>query len=254
MLADNPSVLPRFLAPDLHGGERAITLDQEETHHLVHVLRLRRGERARVFDGDGHEWEGLVSSLDKRGAVIDELRPVTPLPEPRVRVTLFAAMLRGPAMDALVRDAAMLGASAIVPVFTEHCSVSRKASATPHHADRWRRLAVAGSKQSGRSVVPAIGTPEPLDVALSRCRHGVRLLLVEPTASAGTVGRIDELGARARREGATLAMGPEGGWAPGEIRHAMEAGFRAWSLGHQVLRAEAVPVAALSVLRYAWEA
>ena len=250
--ADNPLVLPRFHAPDLQPGSTAVTLETEETHHLVHVLRLKRGAVARVFDGEGHEWEGSVASLDKRGAVIDELRPVPALAEARVAITLVAGILRGAAMDVLVRDAAMLGAVSIVPVHTDYSSESRRAPAQAAHLARWRRIVIGACKQCGRAVVPSLGGPESFADALKR-PTGVKLILVEPTITMEATQRLEDLGMRARSEGATLAIGPEGGWSPAELDMAARGGFHPWSLGSQVLRAESVPVAALSIARYAWE-
>ena len=249
---DNPGVLARFYAPSLLPGSACVTLDADETHHLAHVLRLARGASARVFDGRGHEWEGTVASLDRRGAVLDGLRPVTPLPEPRVAITLIAGLLRGAAMDALVRDAVVLGVRDVVPALTERSSVSRRGDAVAALAARWHRLAVAACKQCGRASMVGIHPPEPLATALDR-PAGVALVLVEPTAQADALRRLEDVGPRAREAGATIAIGPEGGWSKAELESAARAGFRPWSLGSLVLRAEAVPVAALSVARYAWE-
>ncbi len=244
-------MLPRFHAPDLASGATSVTLDRDETHHLVHVLRLTRGAPARVFDGRGGEWQGRVASCDKRGAVLDALEPVTPLPEPRVRVTLVAGLLRGAPMDLLVRDAVMLGVSAIVPAFSEHTVFPRRRDAAP--VERWRRIVVTSCKQCGRAVVPPVEPPCPLPEALAR-PAGVKLMLTEPAAAAGSRDRIDDLAARARDAGALIAAGPEGGWSSGDLAIGATAGCLRWSLGTQVLRAEAMPLAALSVARYAWEA
>jgi 16S rRNA (uracil1498-N3)-methyltransferase len=233
-------------------GASSVILDGDETHHLVHVLRVRRGAPARVFDGEGHEWEGHVESLDRRGAVLDGLRPVAALAEPAVAVTVIAGLLRGAAMDTLVRDAVTLGARAIVPAHTEFSSVSRRADALASLVARWRRIAIGACKQCGRAVVPDLVPPEPLAAALRR-PAAVRLILVEPTSGLAALRRIEDLAARARDGGAAIAIGPEGGWGPADLERASQAGFLAWSLGTQVLRAEHVPVAALAIARYAWE-
>jgi 16S rRNA (uracil1498-N3)-methyltransferase len=245
-------VLPRFYAPALQPESARVALDADESHHLAHVLRLTRGAAARVFDGRGHEWEATVASLDKRGAVLDGLRPVTPLGESRVAITVIAGLLRGAAMDTLVRDAVVLGVRHVIPALTEHSSVSRRADAAAGLTARWHRLAIAACKQCGRASMPEIHPPEALAAALDR-PAGVALILVEPTAQVDAIHRLEDVGPRAREAGATIAIGPEGGWTRAELESAARAGFRPWSLGSLVLRAESVPVAALSIARYAWE-
>jgi 16S rRNA (uracil1498-N3)-methyltransferase len=49
-----------------------------------------------------------------------------------------------------------------------------------------------------------------------------------------------------------VLLGPEGGWTDDERRLALDAAWRAASLGPQILRAETAGVAALAVLTAAW--
>jgi 16S rRNA (uracil1498-N3)-methyltransferase len=48
-------------------------------------------------------------------------------------------------------------------------------------------------------------------------------------------------------------IGPEGGWDERELSAADANGVRLISLGHRTLRADAVPIAALSVLNFLWD-
>ena len=52
----------------------------------------------------------------------------------------------------------------------------------------------------------------------------------------------------------SLAIGPEGGWTADEVAAASAAGWHAWTLAPVTLRAEQMALAALSVVRYAWDA
>jgi 16S rRNA (uracil1498-N3)-methyltransferase len=47
-----------------------------------------------------------------------------------------------------------------------------------------------------------------------------------------------------------LIIGPEGGFAEGEIARAQEAGCKSITLGPRILRTETAAIAALSVLMY----
>jgi 16S rRNA (uracil1498-N3)-methyltransferase len=52
--------------------------------------------------------------------------------------------------------------------------------------------------------------------------------------------------------GATVFIGPEGGWDRQEVKDALTRGVTLVTLGRRVLRADAAGAAALAVLRYAW--
>lgn len=245
-------MLPRFHAPQVSETDTRVTLDAEQSHHMTRVLRLREGDTVRVFDGRGREWEGRVTRADRREAEVGALAPVAPLPEPEARITLLCAVLRGAAMDTLVHDATMTGAAAIAPVWSERVSVARREDGLRGARARWQRIAIAAARQCGRATVPEISEPAPLATAIEGARWGVRLWLAEPTLDVGATRRIDGLASSAHERGAVVAIGPEGGWTPAEVEAGKAAGFVPWSLGPLVLRAESVPLAAMSVLRYAW--
>jgi 16S rRNA (uracil1498-N3)-methyltransferase len=89
-----------------------------------------------------------------------------------------------------------------------------------------------------------------LETALAEAR-GLRLVLVEPAIAAAGGPSLDDV---SRPEAATVFVGPEGGWAPEEVSRARDAGAILVNLGARTLRADAVPIVALSILLYAWEA
>jgi RsmE family RNA methyltransferase len=96
-----------------------------------------------------------------------------------------------------------------------------------------------------------VHAPAPLPEVLGRPAPGVsRLVLVEPSAATG-VTSVTALG-KARPGAAVLLVGPEGGWAAGEVEAAAAAGWTAVSLGPRTLRAVSVPVVALTALSVVW--
>lgn len=241
----------RIYAPAATGPD-LVEIDGDEAHHLVHVLRLGRpGCEVRVFDGRGHEWRAAVVAAGRRSARLRLFEPVTPAAEPPVQTLLALGILKAEGMDQAVRDAAMLGVSAIQPLVTRRTVVPARAA--PALVARWRRVAIASVKQCGRAVVPHIAEPADLDGWLARPVPGVRLVLAEPSLGTGDRVSLAGLAPRAQAEGAVLAVGPEGGWSPDEMARLASAGFLRWSLGARTLRAAAAPCAALAILLYAWE-
>lgn len=247
----NPCVAARFYLPGFDGDASEATLPAEESHHLAHVMRLAPGAEVRVFNGHGGEWVATVSGIARTGATLRIGEPVQAAPECAVSIVLGQALLKGDHVDAVIRDATMLGAAAVWPLRTAHTVVSRRAGDAREVA-RWQRVAVASAKQCGRAVVPVIRPVSPAEVAFGAEPNGVRLLLVEPAAGVAAVSRVEPLAEQARRHGVLVLVGPEGGWHADEVARATTAGFVPWRLGTITLRADAVAVPALAVLRYAW--
>src|SRR3954468_6955698 len=148
----------RFFAPALDPGDETITLPREEAEHLTRVLRLGVGDTVAVFDGRGHEGLPRCAAAAARDVRLTLLSRVQPSEEWSVRLTLAQAVLKGEKMDDVVRDAVMLGVSAIQPLVTRRTDVTVAALIRGARVERWRRVAIASAKQSGRAVLPEILT------------------------------------------------------------------------------------------------
>jgi 16S rRNA (uracil1498-N3)-methyltransferase len=243
-------VLPRFHVPDLDPAAARVALPPDEAHHLAHVLRLGAGDEVEIFDGRGSLWRAKVVEAGKRGVAVAPLRPALPAREARVRMVLAVAVLKGQKMDAVVRDAVMLGAAAIQPLVTARTDVSLSALRRGDRVERWRRIAVASVKQCGRAVVPTVHEPLAFRHYLSLAGAGTRIMCVEPSVAdwVPPIGEIpDEMPASA-----DVLVGPEGGWTIEEVTAASEAGVLLASLGSRTLRADAVPLVALTALLARW--
>jgi len=242
----------RFFAPTLDPGDETVLLPREEGEHLARVLRLGVGDTVAVFDGRGHEWLARVVSAVRRDVRVQLVSRVEPAAEPHVSLTLAQAVLKTDKMDDVVRDAVMLGASAIQPIVMRRTEMTVAALMRGARVERWRRVALASVKQSRRAVLPDVRMPLTFDTFLDEPPPALRLMLVEP-AAASSAERLSALQHDASPPAdACLLVGPEGGWTAEECDMAAARGARLITLGHRTLRADAVPVAAISVLQFLW--
>ena len=247
----------RFFAPALDPGDETVTLPREEAEHLTRVLRLGVGDTVAVFDGRGREFLARVAAAVRRDVRVQLISRVEPAEEPAVRLTLAQAVLKTEKMDEVVRDAVMLGVAAIQPIVTKRTEVTVAALLKGARLDRWRRVALASVKQSRRAVMPEIRTPLTLETYLDEPPAAMRLMLVEPRTSVASPSPETREPLSALRNAplpadAAVLIGPEGGWTEEECRAAHEQGVRLVTLGHRTLRADAVPIAAISVLQFLW--
>jgi 16S rRNA (uracil1498-N3)-methyltransferase len=238
--------LPRFHVPDLDASARVARLPADEANHLTRVLRLGAGDEVAVFDGRGHEFRARVAAAARDAVEVELLDGIVPAPEPRVPITLVQAVLKRDKMDDVVRDATMMGVTAIEPVITAR-TIARQ---TGRETERWSRVAIASAKQCRRATVPPIASPRPFEEWLATQAHGSPLMLIEPSAASG-----DETSLRLLEHHATgsiaLLVGPEGGWTDEERERAFAGACLPVTLGGLTLRADAIPIAALAVVRFA---
>jgi len=242
--------LPRFYVPEARSGHKTVVLAADEAHHLTHVLRLGRGADVSVFDGAGREWAGCVASVGKRAVTIALGDPVTPVPEPVVRVTLGMALVKNDQMDAVIRDATALGVAAIAPLTSAHVTVPARAWKGEAARDRWQRVAVAAAKQSRRAVVPEIAAVASFEAAIAAAGEATVLICVEPARAAAPWSWTR--GQSPPPASALVLVGPEGGWSEGEVALASSRGAEMIALGPRTLRAELASAVALSALWSRW--
>lgn len=246
----------RVYISDVPDGEVRLEVTGDDLHHLARVVRVRVGDEVSVFDGRGREWRALVDAVGRQTVQLRLDGEVTPVAEPPVAVTLAIGVLKGDQMDAVVRDATVMGVSTIVPLVTDHVSVSHRAWRDDGARARWERVAIAAAKQCGRAVVPAIAPVTSFDQVWTAAvgEPAVTLACIEPAAATadGTAYTRTEWQVLPRPASALLLVGPEGGWSSAEVTKMAERHVYPVSLGPRTLRAEAVPAVAMTMLWAAW--
>jgi 16S rRNA (uracil1498-N3)-methyltransferase len=223
-----------------------VVLDLEETHHLSRVLRLAVGARVVVCDGRGRAAAGVVGVLGPEGAVLSlEEEVFTPAESP-LHVTLGLALAKGEAVEQVVRQATEMGVARLLP-FVSTYSEKITAERAGRRLSRWQRQAQESLKSCQRLYLPEISPVQDFSAVVQGAEE-VKLLCYEEERGGGLAVCLG----RSRPAGVRLLIGPEGGFTPGEVGQARDAGFRVVSLGPRRLRVKTAALAALAILQYAW--
>jgi 16S rRNA (uracil1498-N3)-methyltransferase len=233
-----------YSAPETFAGN-LVTLDDEEAHHALSVLRLRIGDAASVFDGHGREFMATVAELSKRRVLLslgDELDGEFESP---LNLTLAAALLKADKFEWVIQKAVELGVTRIVPLVTEHTEIGAVRAVSENRLVRWRRIALDATKQCGRRVLTTLSEPVGFDHALTTSESEVNVFFAERGAGPWRDGDRTP-------KSATAFIGPEGGWSGQETAMADEVGCHLVTLGPRVLRAETASVLAVGLLQSDW--
>jgi 16S rRNA (uracil1498-N3)-methyltransferase len=241
----------RFYAPGL-AIDREMQLPEDESRHLARVLRLRPGDEIAVFDGEGREAIAHVETVAPRRVTVRATAYRSPAPEPGVAITLGQALLKSDKMERVIRDAVMLGATAVQPFVSGRTDVPHAAVRSGVRQNRWERTVISSVKQCGRAVVPPVLETRAFDELVGAGSASMKVMFVEPDNQAATVREMASLEGEPPRD-ALILIGPEGGWNPEEVQKAASAGVTLVTFGRRTLRADAAGAAAIAILQYIWK-
>lgn len=238
--------MTRFYVPSDFIVKDVIHIRGREAHHARDVMRLKVGDEIIVFDGTGKEYVGMVDVIGKDD-VTAKINKTIRKQVDIFRLALAQAIPKLNKMDFIVEKATELGVERIIPIITKRTIVQIDAAKARPKIDRWKKLAIEASKQSGRVTIPEINEIESFEDSLTHTKDYE--LAIIPCLREGPEKSKDILKNKAIKS-AILYIGPEGDFTEDEISAAKAKGAKPVSLGKEVLRSETAAIAALSILNY----
>jgi 16S rRNA (uracil1498-N3)-methyltransferase len=221
-----------------------IELDEDSSHYIRTVLRLKKATDLILFNGMGYEYQCRLLDVHRKAVVVSVGSQIQRSVESPLNITLGLSISRGDRMDFSVQKAVELGVNAITPLFTERCVVQLNDDKKLQRLTHWQKIVHHAAEQSGRTYLPALISIEKLADWL-RHQQGLKIFL-DPHAS-NTL-----LGLQPDKQHVTLLAGPEGGFSSAERELAKAAGFIPVRLGARVLRTETASLAALAAVQMLW--
>jgi 16S rRNA (uracil1498-N3)-methyltransferase len=224
-----------------------LKVEGREVKHIRKVLRLKAGEEIIVFDGLGNEFEGTIVEEASSSVVIKIQKISFSKRESPLEIILAQSLLKGEKMDYLIQKATELGVKEIIPFLSSRSIplLEKSGKLKKHH--RWERIAIEGSKQCGRGVIPQIESLQDYSEVLQTASSDyLRLILWEREE----VRLKEALEKSKEKTRIFFIVGPEGGFSQEEIEEGKRAGFFTVTLGKRVLRAETASLCLLSILQY----
>lgn len=238
--------IPRFFCPDLSSPN--VQLDSSESHHLVHVLRLKTGDIVELFDGMGRLASGRVSSICKDEVSLTVTK-VLSFPPPVCKIILAVSMPKANRFDFLVEKCTELGVDHIIPVLFERTVKLSKESSLV----RYEKIAVSAAKQSGRVFLPRMSGPWPLSKAIEYIQieyPQAAWIYGEPSCEQSVQSGLRRTEDLPSGKNVVCLVGPEGGFTDEEKTTLQSLGASSIQINPNVLRIETAAVAFGAILSF----
>lgn len=230
----------RLFVPDDLDAAAVLSLDSDQSHYVMNVMRGQIGEALSLFNGRHGQWLGRIDAATKKAVtvtIVSQMRPQVTEGD----LWLLAAPLKKDCTDLVAEKAAELGVAEIWPVTTERTNTGRI------NAERLQARLKEAAEQCERLSVPQLHPLMPLTTVLGQWPHSRLLIYLDETGGPPLKPALETLPPAAPL---ALLVGPEGGFSPHERALLRSQPFvRAVSLGPRILRAETAAIAALAVIQ-----
>ncbi len=223
---------------ELFPNEGPFVIDGEEAHHALRTKRLQEGDILEILDGKGRIARARIVGTNRVGkgawAMRLEIEDVAVHPESTPSLVVFSGVPKGPRLDVLIEGLSQAGATQWSPLLVKRSVVDPRQT----KLERLNRVVIESGKQCGRAWSLTIGSPADMAGAIA-------------ASGRSSVVLADVSGDRYEPSGAasvTLMVGPEGGFAPGEIEAARAAGVQIARFGQHTMRIETAATVAAGVI------
>ena len=214
------------------------SLDEEESRHLLTVLRRKPGDRLQITDGKGFFYEAELAETGKRHALA---RIVARTPAPPARPALLhvaiAPTKQIERFEWFLEKATEIGVDEITPL------LCRRSERDKIRTDRLEKILVSAMKQSLRAWLPKLNELTPFQQFVKTAAEEQKYIA---WCSDSPLPHLKSLVTPERN--AVVAIGPEGDFSPEEVEFALKNGFTGVSLGAARLRTETAGLLAVSAV------
>ena len=215
-------------------------LDEEESRHLVKVLRKKQGDPLRLTNGKGQVFDCVILEANPKKSSLKVLTS-TEIPEDDYHIHLAIAPTKSPdRMEWMVEKITEIGFHELTLLETMNSERSFLKT------DRLQKKVISACKQSLKYRIPELHQTQKLTDLFNANEFEGFQKFIAYVDDAHENHLLD----LAKPGGEYLILiGPEGDFDPKEINEAFQAGFQAVSLGKSRLRTETAGLAAVQMLQ-----
>lgn len=232
-------MLSLFFVDKLSSGQTQ-TLESDEAHHAIKVMRLKTGEEIKISDGEGNWVSGPISEVGKKNLKIDVTASGIEASK-KPELVLVQALTKSDRNKEMLELVTVAGVDRIIPWQAER-SISKWQS---NSYDKWTSSIKEAGKQSRRVNLPKLEKLMSAREITEQISASDCILVFHESANE----KFSALDISQNASSVYLIIGPEGGITDKELEIFKSKGGNLVRLGEPVLRSAHAGFAALASIQ-----
>jgi 16S rRNA (uracil1498-N3)-methyltransferase len=221
-----------FFARDIKEG--FYQLPEEESKHIVRVLRMKTGDSVFLTDGLGNMYEASIVETTTKQCTVRTIHTTREYQKRPFHLHIAIAPTKNTdRFEWFLEKSTEIGIDVITPLICTH------SERTHVKTDRLHKVVIAAMKQSLKAYLPELNDPVEFKQFIQRPFEGEKFIAYcsqDDPAELYSVYRKDAK--------ALILIGPEGDFSPEEVDLAKKQGYEPISLGKSRLRTETAGIVA----------
>lgn len=221
----------------------SVTIDQQEAHHLINVMRSKIGDQVELINGQGQLAQAIIADL-KRSSVNLRITDFIFQPARTTHIIIAQAIPRLNRLETIIEKCTELNMDEL---WLFPGDLSEKKQFSDQQQQRLKSITIAAAKQSGRLWLPDLKFLEPL-------KNWPKKLPVEAAFFGDTSNEAPPFcrffSHLVQTKSIVFFIGPEAGFSNKEIVLLKEFAAIGVKLHDNILRTDTAPIVALSLMEH----
>jgi 16S rRNA (uracil1498-N3)-methyltransferase len=230
--------LPFFYTEPISTSDNIVVLNEENSKHIVQVLRMQNGKRIKLTDGFGNVFLAEITDAHKKKCTVRIIER-TKHENPTHKVCIAVSPVKNNSrLEWFLEKATEIGVSEIVLLM---CDRTEKQNI---RLDRMKGILISAMLQSQQAWLPILEEPKKYAAYIKEVKTVNKFIAhCEEDKKTSLKLITNQLTNKS-----TILIGPEGDFTPQEIALAVENNFTPVALGDTRLRTETAALVAATLL------
>ena len=231
--------LPYFYNNSISCSTSSLLLNEENSKHIVQVLRMQNKEQLQLTDGRGNLFTAEIIDNNKKKCSVEIIK-ISCQPASINRISIAISLIKNNSrFEWFLEKATEIGVTEIIPLICERTEKQH------FRFERMQGILISAMLQSQQTYLPVLHEPVKYEIYIERQKENTGQKFIAHCEKAKGKNNLFTI---PPFHHPTILIGPEGDFSKSEIEAALANNFIPVTLGNTRLRTETAGIVAATLL------